>query len=116
MEKSKLYPRTYFTSNHISHFLETVANANSDRPVSFYYLTRGDESWNFDTEQEYLAEYTKDHDHSFIKRAYDKLTIKIRYIKNNYTDITIEAPTIKEVEKTFELFEKLYTTALKQKV
>jgi hypothetical protein len=115
MEKSKLYPRTYFSAEHIKNMLTKLADAQHDQPTSFYYLIRDNESWTFDDEHEYFAAYRKDHDNSFLKKAYDQITFKIRYIKNNYTDITIEAPTIKEVESIFETFERLYS-ASKQKV
>ncbi|NII27466.1 hypothetical protein HB364_20425 [Pseudoflavitalea sp. X16] len=109
MEKSKLYPQAYFPAEKIEHILNKVIPAQkNNEPLSFYYLTRGDESWRFNNEQEYFAEYRKDHDNSFLKRSYDRLTFKIRYAKNNYTDISVEADSSKDIDRIFEVFEKLY--------
>lgn len=115
MEKSKLYPQAYFPAEKIEQILnKLVTTQKNDHPISFYYLTRGDESYRFDNEQEYFAEYRKDHDNSFLKRTYNHLTLKIRYAKNNYTDITVEAATSHEIDSILEVFEKLYP-ASKQK-
>lgn len=115
MEKSKLYPQAYFPAEKIEHILNKVINTQkNDEAISFYYLTRGDESWRFDNEGEYFTEYRKDHDNSFLKRSYKQLTFKIRYAKNNYTDISVQAATSKEIDSIFEVFEKLYPSS-KQK-
>ncbi len=109
MEKSKLYPQAYFPADKIENVLHKLVNAQkNDQPTTFYYLTRGDESWRFDNEKEYFTEYRKDHDNSFLKRTYKQLTFKIRYAKNNYTDITEQAATSHEIDSIFEVFEKLY--------
>lgn len=109
MEKSKLYPQAYFPADKIEHILsKVITTQKNDEPASFYYLTRGDESYRFDNEREYFAEYRKEHDNSFLKRSYKQLTFKIRYAKNNYTDITVQASTSNEIDSIFEVFEKLY--------
>lgn len=115
MEKSKLYPQAYFPAEKIEHVLNKLgATQKNDQPITFYYLTRGDESWRFDNEREYFTEYRNEHDNSFLKRTYRELTFKIRYAKNNYTDITVLASTSGEIDSVFEVFDKLYP-ASKQK-
>ena len=115
MEKSKLYPQAYFPAEKIEHVLNKLVNTEkTDQPTSFYYLTRGDESWRFDNEKESFTESRKDHDNSFLKRTYKQLIFKIRYAKNNYTDITVQAATSHEIDRIFEVFEKLYPSS-KQK-
>lgn len=111
MEKSKLYPHAYFPAEQIERVLNKLVHPQGEQPVSFYYLTRGDESWRFDNDREYFEEYKKDHDNSFLKRSYDRLTLKIRYAKNNYTDISVDASNSKEIDSIFEAFEKLYATS-----
>lgn len=109
MEKSKLYPQAFFSAEKIEQVLSRIAGAHkNDQANSFYYLTRGDESWRFDNEGEYFAEYRKEHDNSFLKRSYKQFTFKIRYARNNYTDIIVQAATSQEIDSIFEVFEKLY--------
>jgi hypothetical protein len=109
MEKSKLYPQAYFQADKIEQVLSKLVNAQkNEQPTTFYYLTRGDESWRFDNEKEYFTEYRKDHDNSFLKRTHGQLIFKIRYAKNNYTDITVQAATSHEIDSIFDVFEKLY--------
>lgn len=109
MEKSKLYPQAYFPAEKIEHILHKVLRApQNEEPASFYYLTRGDESYRFESEEEFLGEYRKEHDNSFVKRTYSQLVFKIRYARNNYTDITVIAPTSQEIDRVFEVFDKLY--------
>ena len=109
MEKSKLYPQAYFPAEKIKHVLNKLGAAQkNDQPITFYYLTKGDESWRFNNEQEYFTAYGNDHDNSFLKRTYRELTFKIRYARNNYTDITVEASTGEEIDGIFEIFDKLY--------
>ncbi|MDF2189737.1 hypothetical protein [Paraflavitalea sp. CAU 1676] len=109
MEKSKLYPQAYFPTDKVEHILHKVIQApKNEEPTTFYYLTRGDESWRFEREDEFLNEYRKEHDNSFLKRTYKQLVFKIRYARNNYTDITVVAPTSQEIDKVFDVFDKLY--------
>lgn len=109
MEKSKLYPQAYFPADKIEQVLNKLEKTHkNDQHTTFYYLTRGDESWRFDNEKDYFNEYRKDHDNSFLKRTCQQLVFKIRYAKNNYTDITVQAPTSHEIDSIFEVFEKLY--------
>ncbi|WP_315816884.1 hypothetical protein [Paraflavitalea speifideaquila] len=88
-----------------------ITTQKNEEPTSFYYLTRGDESWRFDNEKEYFTEYRKEHDNSFLKRTYKQVIFKIRYARNNYTDITVHAPTSQEIDSIFEVFEKLYPSS-----
>lgn len=112
MEKSKLYPQAFFTAEKVEQVLAKIAGTHKqEQPASFYYLTRGDESWRFDNEQEYFTEYRKTHDNSFLKRNYKQLTFKIRYARNNYTDITVQASTSQEIDSIFEVFDKLYPSS-----
>jgi hypothetical protein len=111
MEKSKLYPQAYFSADNIQHVLDKFVDTKNNQEVSFYYLTRGDESWRFENEREYFAEYKKDHDNSFLKKAFNQFAFKIRYFKDNYTDISVQASTSKEIDRIFDVFERLYSTS-----
>jgi hypothetical protein len=112
MEKSKLYPQAYFSAEKIEQVLsKVISTQKGEEPTSFYYLTRGDESYRFDNEREYFTEYRKEHDNSFLKRVYKQVTFKIRYARNNYTDIIVHAPTSQEIDSIFEVFEKLYPSS-----
>ncbi|WP_276480908.1 hypothetical protein [Paraflavitalea pollutisoli] len=115
MEKSKLYPQAYFPADKIEQILHKVIQApKHEEPASFYYLTRGDESWRFEQEEEYFAAYRQEHDNSFLKRTYRQLVFKIRYARNNYTDITVVAPTSQEIDSVFSTFDKLYPSSKQQ--
>lgn len=104
MEKSKIYPNTYFNSEIIKKALD--ANINEDVLKSSFRLRRQEESWEFDDEREFFAEYRNSHDSSTIRKNDSNMSITINYSKHSETVVTVQAKTRGDIESVFEIFEE----------
>lgn len=102
MEKSKTYKDTYFTADIVKRSLdENIPEIQK----SSYRLRRDNESWEFDDEREFFAEYRKPHDTSTIRKSNREKTITINYTKNQDTTIVVQAQSRGEIESVFEIYE-----------
>jgi predicted nucleotide-binding protein len=110
MEKSKTYKDSYFTADIIKRVLDQ--NLKEQIGKSSFRLRRDHESWEFDDEREFFAEYRKAHDTSTIRKSDSKVSISINYIKNSDTTVVVQAETRGETENTFEVFEENYNQAI----
>lgn len=105
MEKSKTYLKAYFSAD----ILKYVFDKNVlEFLKSSYRLRRPDESWEFDDEREFFAEYRKPHEASTIRKTSDAISITVNYTKNSDTTIEVQAKSRGEIESVFEVFEEKY--------
>lgn len=104
MEKSKSYKDTYFSADIIKRALDD--NVEEQISKSTFKLRRDNESWRFDDEREFFADYRKSHEHSTIRKSDRKISITIEYIKNSDTTVIVEAKSRGEIERVFEVFEE----------
>ena len=105
MEKTKSYKLTYFSADVIKKVFKNFIQESSRNS---YRLRKEDESWEFDNENEFFADYRKDHLSSTIRKSNKDVSISLTYNKNNDTEIIVQAITRDEIEAIFEIFEDNY--------
>lgn len=110
MEKSKTYDNAYFPADVIKGVLDR--HITKDVRKKSFRLRRDKESWEFDDESEFFAEYRKVHETSTIVKSNSELTITIKYSNNIDTTITVQAKTRGEIESVFEVFEDKHDNAI----
>lgn len=104
MEKSKSYKDTYFSADVLKRALDE--NLKGQIGKCSYRLRRDNESWEFDDEREFYADYRKPHDTSVIRKSDTNESITINYTKNLDTTVVVQAKTRGEIESVFEIFEQ----------
>lgn len=104
MEKSKTYNDSYFTADIIKRSLDE----NLVEPIikSSFRLRRENESWEFDDEREFFADYRKPHENSTIRKSDSNISISINYTKFADTTVVVQAKSRGEIESVFEIFEQ----------
>ena len=112
MEKSKTYKNAYFSADIIKEVLDK--NIKAEKTKNSFRLRRDNESWEFDDEREFFADYRKPHDNSVLRKSNTTISISASYTKNTDTTITVQAPTRGEIESVFEVFEKYYESSIIQ--
>lgn len=107
MEKSKRYKHGLFSADVIKTALEKCfSKKDQDKVKSSYRLERGDETWEYDDESEFFADYRKPHKESTIRKYSDSIGIRISYSEFYFTTVSVEAKTRGEIESIFEIFEQ----------
>ena len=118
MEKSKIYKHSFFNADLIKQSFKENFKEKASRES--FRLRRDEESWEFDNESEFFAEYRKKHDSSSIRKSNSELSISIAYNKGMETTITVQAKDREKIESIFELFEQNFekskTSDVKQKI
>jgi len=109
MEKSKIYKNAYFSADLIKEVLEK--NIRNETTKNSFRLRRNDESWEFDDENEFFADYRKPHDTSSLRKIGSRVSININYTKNENTTISVVATSRGEIEGIFETFERNYISS-----
>src|SRR5437660_5506505 len=109
MKKSRYYSNTKFPANVIAEahqlFLSKVARRNSDRGPSTLRVSTRDESWEFDSVEEFLAEYAIADGYTFDHIAKDgRLWISSEWPKSSLVSVTF--PSRPPIEAVFQVFEK----------
>lgn len=104
MEKSKTYKDTYYTADLIKRSLDE--NLKERIIKSSFRLRRDNESWEFDDEREFFADYRKPHENSTIRKSDSSISITVNYTKFSDTTVIVQAKTRGEIESVFELFEQ----------
>lgn len=74
-------------------------------------MERGSETWTYDDEQEFFADYRKAHFYSKIKKGNDVICIEILYFEFTYTIVSVNAKTRGEIESIFDIFEEHYPSS-----
>jgi predicted nucleotide-binding protein len=112
MEKTKSYERSYFSADIIKKVFSENVN-ESDR--TSFRLRKEDESWEFDNENEFFAEYRKPHLSSTVRKSNKDLSISLTYNVNSDTEVIVQASSRDEIESVFEIFEANYMASKYEK-
>jgi predicted nucleotide-binding protein len=114
LEKKKYYLQTIFTADVIREAERAFAGILSDKheiSPNYRQISRGQEEWNFDSDEEFLAEYRSTA--GFDRVHYEKFTSPD--IGDYYYDVTVEfgntgvrikASSRPQIETVFEVFER----------
>ncbi|MFD0988957.1 TIR domain-containing protein [Mariniflexile jejuense] len=112
MEKTKSYDSSYFSADIIKKvFNENVKESNR----TSFRLRKEDESWEFDTENEFFAEYRKPHLSSTIRKSNKDVSISLTYNLNSDTEVIVQANSRDEIESVFEIFESNFESSKYEK-
>ena len=113
MEKRKNYIQTYFGADVIrqaEQAFREILPKNVKILPNFRELRRGDEEWNFDSDEEFLAEYRRaDIDRASYDKFVDPHVGEYKFIvtfEHGSTSVMIKAPTRPQIERVFEVFER----------
>lgn len=112
MEKSKTYKNAYFSADIIKKVLDK--NIVNEKSKNSFRLRRDTESWEFDDEHEFFADYRKEHENSVLRKSSSVISVSVNYTKGINTTITVQASTRGEIESIFEVFEKHYSNSIIQ--
>lgn len=110
MEKSKIFKDALFDVEIIKEGIEKFADEQKTK--NSYRLKKENETWEYDDEREFFADYRKDHESSTFRKSNENINITISYIKNSDTTISIKASSRGEIEDAFEIFEKNYKNSV----
>lgn len=100
MEKTKSYKDPYFSADVVKRAIDE--NLKGQIQKTSFRLRRDNETWEFDDEREFFADYRKLHDTSTIRKSDGSLSILINYTKNSETTVVVNAKTRGEIESVFE--------------
>jgi predicted nucleotide-binding protein len=110
MENEKVYRNTYFPPevimeavNVLTSFIEEEKSQRSDsqRRITF----ESEESWSYDTDEEFFADYRKPFNNASYYLSWFYFNIRASIYERN-TRVTIKAPERKQVDASFEVFER----------
>lgn len=110
MEKTKSYKDTYFSADIVKRAIDE--NLKGQINKTSFRLRRDNETWEFDDEREFFADYRKLHDTSTIRKSDASLSVSINYTKNADTTIVVTAKTRGEIESVFEVFEQHHINSI----
>lgn len=110
MEKTKKFKYGHFSADIIKQVFEKYFPEGE----GYFRLERGEESWEYDDEREFFADYRKNHSNSSVRKRGKGIGIKISYTEYSYTTISVEADTRGNIESIFEVFEKYYPASIKE--
>lgn len=110
MEKTKSYKDTYFSADVVKSAIDENLRGEIDK--TSFRLRRDNETWEYDDEREFFADYRKPHDTSTIRKSDAEVSISINYIKNSDTSIGVKAKTRGEIESVFEIFEENHSSSI----
>ncbi|MXS69851.1 hypothetical protein GSF70_01315 [Flavobacteriaceae bacterium W22] len=114
MEKTKSFELAYFRADVIKEVFEKYISKEDAK--GSYKLRTSDETWEFDDEREFFADYRKPHINSTIRKFDKNLSISINYVSNKETNIIVQAKSRGEIEEVFEIFEKNFPNSKVDKV
>lgn len=111
MEKLKSFVRTIFDSKFISEaisaFLETSSANSLDKCTKILSVSLEHETWNHDTLEEFIADYSKNPRDFHIILKFSGYQMSISFASYSLsTIISIMAPNRKEIETLFNRFEQ----------
>lgn len=121
MQKTKNFSKIKFTVETIRNARQSLLNLlpideNSKPSLSLNIDMFGGISWNYDSEEEFFADYSKDHKYSNYRITYSDLSFSIRfaniyykaiyeYVDDRNTEVTVSANSRHEIESIFNIFE-----------
>lgn len=116
MEKSKRYQYALFPAEVLREALNKYfPNGNEDKDQRCSYrLSNATETWDYDDEEEFFADYRKSHIDSSIRKSNNSKSLNVRY--SNYyggsTVVSVEGKKRSDIESVFEIFEKNYKNSM----
>lgn len=110
MEKSKIFKDALFDVEIIKESIEKFVDKQKTK--NSYRLKKENETWEYDDEREFFADYRKNHESSTLRKSNENINITISYTKNSDTTISIKALSRGEIESAFEIFEKNYKNSI----
>ena len=116
MEKSKRYKYTHFSVQSIKSAIDQLFSelTEDQKSTGSYRLERGDETWEYDDESEFFADYRKSHSMSHIRKNYENLSIRVIFNESMNTTVSVEADTRGKIEEVFEIFEQEFPKSKKE--
>jgi predicted nucleotide-binding protein len=110
MNKTKTYKRTKFPPEVISEALTKLTSFLPEMPskpsYESYHIRKLDESWSYNNQDEFFAEYRRDIRYARYMNHFSKLKLEITYSSDCSTEVEVEAPERHQIESVFEVFEK----------
>lgn len=112
MQKIKKFPNAYFQVDIIKRGIAKIILEKESRGI--YKIAKGFETLKFDDDREFYSDYRKSPDTATIgiEDRKQKTSINVEYIKNFYTNISVEAETRGDIEDVFEIFENEYKSSI----
>jgi len=114
MEKTKSFEYAYFNADTIKKVFENFISKEESKGT--YKLRTATESWEFDDEREFFADYRKSHINSTIRKSDKNISISLNYINNKETSIVVQGNSRGEIEEIFEIFEQKHTESIKKDI
>lgn len=109
MEKGKKYGRVKFSAETIKAGIEaflSLDGVDDEKTTKRWSIERGAESWRFDTEDEFFAEYQSGFSYARVYVSSGACEMSVTHTYAKYTDVSVSAPTRPELERVFWPFER----------
>lgn len=106
MEKSKQYNMTRFSAEVLKEAQQTLRSAVDEKSdVTGNLLVEIDDArWNYDTEDEFYADYRRSNDTAYFWRSVSNAKLEVT-AESKYTSVSVRAPDRFIIEKVFDIFE-----------
>ncbi|WP_078532689.1 nucleotide-binding protein [Streptomyces hokutonensis] len=111
MEKGKKYPHVKFSADTVKAGIESFLSldgVNKDKLSINWKIHRGAESWRFDTEEEFFADYRAGFSYArcSISDSAHGYEMSVTYGFSQVTEVSVRAPSRPELERVFWPFER----------
>lgn len=110
MEKSKYYYDTRFSARVIEEahdlFLSKLDPKKESKIPQTLSITKGRETWKFDSREEFLAEYASSDSFHFDHIAQNNNRLIVSKYSTNSTTVLISFPSRPDIESVFNVFER----------
>jgi len=115
MKKSKTYRLTYFTPDTIrqalNHFQSLVPKEERDKASGDFKVQRGDENWDYDSVEEALSDYRKGSADLGFRWSFPGWQLSVYADRQEISTVTVGAKERRDIESTFEIFERGLSSA-----
>lgn len=111
MEKTKKYNNIIFSAEVLKKVVDTLISMVSEEKKargSILTIKHGNEEWNYDTDEEFYADYRKKPCHAHLYKQFVDYSISISVERDSYGGYTFSsvlAPERNKIEQVFEVFE-----------
>lgn len=105
MQKQRIYEPVRFSAETLRAAEQTVAEFLAPQPTKdqdrSWSITIGDETWTFDSAEEFYADYRRKPDAAFVSHRAGAYRYHFQIINSVHAVITVQAPTRAEIESVF---------------
>jgi predicted nucleotide-binding protein len=109
MKKDKEYIDTRFTAESLSEaiaaFRDVASRAKADLSNTQLTVDHDDSTWNYDTLEEFFADFRKYAGHAFFSVYGSGLDLRVSFTRRSVR-VAVQAPSRADIESVFEVFEK----------